>query len=78
MSEATPFMKDQPSNEVESSILPHVRNYIMSATPAQLQQMRRDLTSEINKGIAKNRPNHSYTAELELIVSRLKDRSKGQ
>lgn len=78
LSEESPFMKPQTQSNDTPAILPHIRSFIMSATPAQLQKMRKELASEINRGLIKDRPNHSYSAELDLIVSRLTDRTKGQ
>ena len=58
------------------TLIPHIRNFIKSSDLAQLKKMKRELSSEIERGLLKDRPEHSYTLELELIDKQIKAKSK--
>lgn len=49
----------------------HIEEFIRSATRTQLIKMEEELSKEIEKNLVKDSPQHSYTAELELIKSLL-------
>lgn len=53
-------------------LIPHIRNFINQADKAQLRQMEKQLSKELEQGLLKDRPEHSYTLELELIKRNLK------
>ena len=57
-------------------LIPHIRSFIKSSNLSQLRKMKKELSFEIKNGFLKDRPEHSYTLELELIEKMLKSKKK--
>ena len=69
--------KPQPQNHrimkptKKRALIPHIRNCIKGSNLAQLKKMKKELSFEIKNGILKDRPEHSYTLELEFIEKQI-------
>ena len=53
-------------------LITHIRNFINNADVQQLKKMEKELSTELEQSLLKDRPEHSYTLELELIKKRIK------
>tara|TARA_R110001599_G_scaffold46212_1_gene135658 strand:- start:303 stop:512 length:210 start_codon:yes stop_codon:yes gene_type:complete len=58
------------------TLIPHIRNFIKGSSLVQLKKMKKELSDEIERGLLKDRPEHSYTLELEFIEKQIKAKSK--